>query len=496
MQDITRRAEMLMSQNRFRDAVALLEPIVERARAAPLWSMLAVARVNSNQHDRAADAFIRAAQLDAEGGRAWLNAGALLIEIGRPRDAHDAAKRAIDMGFAPPEAHHVIGRALTGMGQQDEAEAAFRTAIALRPNFVQAHRELAQLIWMRTADIGKARAALDAAIAANPSDGVLRMLRTRVLVAAGGKDEAAREMSEMVAMTAPGPRREIAAAGVAFMEEDYAAAEAAAMRAAEMGGERGGVLSTLAIAQLGQGAGERLLQTADELIARDPYSQLAVAYRATALRLMDDPRGAEYRDYENLVRAYDIDVPPGWKTIEAYLADLQVALKQLHQFESHPFEQSVRHGSQTSQSLAQSKDPVIKSFFRAINRPITQYLQHLGQGADALRSRNSGRYAIKGAWSIWLKSGGFHLDHVHPAGWVSSACYIALPDAVNDQEGKQGWIRFGRPGTQPVGGLEAEHYVQPKLGRLVLFPAWMWHGTVPFNTDERRLTIAFDVQPA
>ena len=37
-------------------------------------------------------------------------------------------------------------------------------------------------------------------------------------------------------------------------------------------------------------------------------------------------------------------------------------------------------------------------------------------------------------------------------------------------------------------------YVEPRPGRLVLFPSWMWHGTVPFGAGER-LTVAFDVAP-
>ena len=36
--------------------------------------------------------------------------------------------------------------------------------------------------------------------------------------------------------------------------------------------------------------------------------------------------------------------------------------------------------------------------------------------------------------------------------------------------------------------------VQPLPGRLVLFPSYLWHGTVPFEGGER-LTIAFDVRP-
>jgi hypothetical protein len=30
----------------------------------------------------------------------------------------------------------------------------------------------------------------------------------------------------------------------------------------------------------------------------------------------------------------------------------------------------------------------------------------------------------------------------------------------------------------------------------VLFPSYMWHGTVPFGGDTTRLTIAFDIVPA
>ncbi len=37
--------------------------------------------------------------------------------------------------------------------------------------------------------------------------------------------------------------------------------------------------------------------------------------------------------------------------------------------------------------------------------------------------------------------------------------------------------------------------LQPKEGHLVLFPSYMFHGTVPFPSNEIRTTIAFDVMP-
>ncbi len=43
--------------------------------------------------------------------------------------------------------------------------------------------------------------------------------------------------------------------------------------------------------------------------------------------------------------------------------------------------------------------------------------------------------------------------------------------------------------------LEAEHFVKPPPGLLVLFPSYMWHGTVPFSGEAPRLTVAFDLIP-
>jgi len=37
--------------------------------------------------------------------------------------------------------------------------------------------------------------------------------------------------------------------------------------------------------------------------------------------------------------------------------------------------------------------------------------------------------------------------------------------------------------------------VRPSVGKLVLFPSYFWHGTVPFTADRARLTVAFDVVP-
>ena len=493
--DLIDRAERLAASGHWADLASLLEPVIETSRSAGLWSMLGLARLNSGSRSAAADALVRAANLDAEGGRAWLNAAAVLDQEGRVAEARDAVGRAVALGFAPPEAHFLLGRSLMGLGDFPAAEAAFAAAIAARPAFADAHRELAQLVWMRTADLGQATQRLDAAIADHPAEPALRAERTRLLNAAGNESEARAEAGRLLQRVAPGPSRRLFEAHDANLSGDYARAADAAREAVASGAERGQALEALATAQLGLGDGRGMLATADDWLRAAPLNQLAIAYRATALRLLDDRAGDAFRDYDALVRPFDIDVPEGWTSLDAYLADLAAALAPLHPFAAHPLGQSARHGSQTMQSLVQSEDRVIQAFFRAVDGPIRRYTAELGAGPDPLRARNRGAYLIKGCWSVWLKPGGFHVDHVHPQGWISSACYVATPAAAADATRKEGWIRFGQPPIQPPGGLPAEHFVQPRPGRLVLFPAWMWHGTVPITSDERRLTVAFDVLP-
>lgn len=120
-----------------------------------------------------------------------------------------------------------------------------------------------------------------------------------------------------------------------------------------------------------------------------------------------------------------------------------------------------------------------------------------GTGSSELQRRNTGCYALSGAWSVRLHAHGHHVNHIHPDGWLSSAYYVELPPQMDDST-HAGWIQFGQPPIITSPALAAEHFVKPEPGLLVLFPSWMWHGTVPFGggPDDTRLTIAFDVIPA
>jgi len=236
---------------------------------------------------------------------------------------------------------------------------------------------------------------------------------------------------------------------------------------------------------------ESLIQGA---LQQAPNSQLLFALAATLQR----KRGGSYQtlyDYNQFIQTYDLKPPKGYETITCFNKALKDCLEQQHTFKSEPLNQSLRMGIQTDTDLAVIDDPVLKSFFEMIEAPIVSYMKKIGhEDTHPLKRRNTNQYRINGAWSVKLSAQGHHVNHVHPMGWISSSYYVDVPDSVKGSKDKQGWIKFGEPDI-PGLNLAAEKYVEPKAGRLVLFPSYMWHGTVPFSGDQSRLTLPFDVLP-
>jgi hypothetical protein len=214
------------------------------------------------------------------------------------------------------------------------------------------------------------------------------------------------------------------------------------------------------------------------------------------MRMLGDAGYRDLLDYRGLVRAEYIDCPRGWPSRDAYLDELRRDLRALHTLHAHPVASSLRGGSQAQLDPQHSPHASLRAFPEAVDGPVRRYVDALGQGADPMRSRVARDHLIRGMWSVRLRSEGFHLNHYHPGGWISSAFYLVLPPAESMRRGG-GWLKFGEPAFPTSPRLDAEYFVRPEPGLLVLFPSFLWHGTVPFAGEQEaeRVTIAFDVLP-
>ena len=396
---------------------------------------------------------------------------ATLYAVGQEDDAEAACRGAIAKGMDGAEPWLFLGRLLTLQSRLAEAEDTFLEAVTRDPLSAEAQRELAQLVWMRTADVIKARAALDVA----PPTAALTAVTVKLLQDAG---EHAMAYALAAERADRDPSLQVLAARAALRVDPVACDHHLALAPPwvnALARAKGEIEADLAL-----GRGEQAARRAEALSAAHPDDHYVTALKAAAWRMAGDARAGELYDYGRLVKTYRLDPPEGWPTLEAYLADLERVLDGLHGRLTHPVGQSLRHGSQTQRSLLDYPQPEIRAFFQAIDAPIREHIAALGAPGD---------YDIAGAWSVRLDRDGHHLDHVHPEGWLSSAFYVRTPQGPE----REGWIKFGEPGTPTSPKLKAEHWIKPEPGMLVLFPSYMWHGTAPFSSEETRLTCAFDV---
>lgn len=239
----------------------------------------------------------------------------------------------------------------------------------------------------------------------------------------------------------------------------------------------------------------------DDVLRANPLDQMALGFKSTALRLMGDNRLNDLVDHDAMVFKVDVPAPEGYASRAEYFAEVAAVLESLHHTHAHPIDQSVRGGTQTNGFLFRIAHPVIKQLEQQIRLAVADALHRFPiDGAHPFWRRNvagtrAADVVFSGAWSVRLNGQGFHTNHMHPKGWISSALYIAVPDEVSGATNDAGYIQFGAPEEKLGLDLPPIRTVKPEVGSLVLFPSYMWHGTIPFSSEQPRITVAFDIVP-
>lgn len=213
----------------------------------------------------------------------------------------------------------------------------------------------------------------------------------------------------------------------------------------------------------------------------------AWSYLSTAWRLLDDPLGDWLEGDPSFVRGHDVGLTT------ADLDDLAQVLRALHSASAPYAEQSVRAGTQTDRSVLLRHEPIFTRVRAALLEGVRAHVAGLPahDPRHPLLSQPRQSHLISGSWSVRLGPGGYNVTHSHPQGWLSSAFYVALPD---DSPAPAGHFHWGAPPAELGLDLAPRGMIAPRRGQLLLFPSYVWHGTVPIDAGER-LNIAFDVVP-
>ena len=453
---------------------------------------------------------------------------AILVDAGRPSEAETAARKglaaAADRGLkaklylqlaqalrrqrkdtealAALDSAEAIDAALPGLARHraetlqnldrfDEAVAIFEKEIARAPTDAGLHLDYNALLYQlgRSGDYLKS-------YDLGPESREL-LLGKAYLLAREKRHAEAHAIYAQLQARDPGDRLAvIGAAEVTTMMGRHAEALALFEAVLARHGKEAGLLSIAARPALLSGDPQKAAWLCEQGLANTPNNASCLAMLSIASRMMEDGRDEALNGYDTLVRSFDLEPPEGFSDMASFNAELNASLDRLHPKSREFIDQSLRGGTQTPGHLFPTGLPLVAKLKQRIDEAVARYIAELDENAGhPLLSRRAERFRYSGSWSSRLHDSGFHVNHIHPDGWISSCYYVSVPEAVKDETAKQGWIKFGEPALDVVLKYPVRRTIQPVPGRLVLFPSYMWHGTVPFHDKAARTTIAFDVVP-
>lgn len=463
------------------------------ARLPSLRATLAQAR---GHHDVAIEGFRAVLAAKPNDRLAHHNLAVSLREVDERAAALASVDEAIRHRIDAPESFTLRAHLLAELGQYEAAVDQYRDVITRFPEHLDAHETLARLMPQLGGGVPVALNGYRAALKDRPDAKPLWLSAIASAKALGQADQMREWADETHHRFGDAPDMRFLRASADIAAGDWQAAHARLDELVSAHPDSHSARLNLAHVLLAQGdaaAAEPHALAATRLNRND---QTAWALLTIIWRLLDDPREHWLADYERLVMPVELAAPDGWRDTPSFLADLKPVLEAMHTTQLHPAEQTLRGGTQTRGLLFNRRDPAIQGLMQSLRHAIGSALAKLAYDIDhPFLGRLGDGIDFAGSWSVRLASEGFHVNHIHNSGWLSSACYIALPNEVARGEADAGALQFGVPDAVFGLDLAPRRIVTPAEGRLVIFPSYLWHGTLPFESETHRMTVAFDALP-
>ena len=464
----------------------LIDPLAAALRTSPgdarLWNLQGLILRDLDRREEALESLRKSAEMAPTSAKIAHALARTLYEAGLP--SLEAYGRALRLAPADTEVLAGMTSAFIAAGEVDAAMTGLGRILERSPQWAEGHVLLARLRWAQGERDQFARS-FEAATAAMPQMIDLWRQWVIALIHAEHWDEALRVVAKGRTAIGEQPLFAVNEAIVhAETGDDFEQAEAMLAPFADLDDP------TVQIRRVRNYLRWQRAEDADRIIGQwtgRPEGFMFWPYASIAWRMLGDPRWDWLEGDDRFVGVYDIAdrLPP--------LDVLAEALRRLHTLSGQPLEQSLRGGTQTDGDIFMHIDPVLTPLREAIRTTVAEHAAQFPSHQDGHPLLGGPRAPIRfsGAWSVRLPSGGYHANHVHPAGWISSALYLVLPPDLGQEEA--GFLTLGEADAPTFKvGLPAFRTIEPKPGRLALFPSYMWHGTRPFGEGER-MTVAFDV---
>jgi uncharacterized protein (TIGR02466 family) len=159
----------------------------------------------------------------------------------------------------------------------------------------------------------------------------------------------------------------------------------------------------------------------------------------------------------------------------------------------------LHHGKQSAGNLFKRPEASFRALAELVKKEFLNYKNHFADANCELIKSFPAELEFTSSWYVKMQQGGHLSAHIHEIGWISGAVYLAMPTPKSGSN--EGAFEYGTHGDDyPITPPQKQQnfpvaHVMPNVGDIVLFPSSLFHRTIPFNSNEERICIAFDLKP-
>lgn len=143
-------------------------------------------------------------------------------------------------------------------------------------------------------------------------------------------------------------------------------------------------------------------------------------------------------------------------------------------------------GGWHSPPLAYETDIVLKPLFDAIKIKLSEICQQIDPRFEV---------EISSAWIIINRNEAYNAKHYHPQSALSGVIYISADSGSGDIAFIRGDLKEHYPiHTFDSNLFDNEVTYRPEVGKLLVFPSWLYHYVNRNQSPETRISIAFNTR--
>jgi len=448
--------EFLRQAQRNEEAIAILETATEMApENANAWINLGTALQQDNKIESAQVAYKKSLAIQPNSAEVWNNLGSIAKDTKDLGSAQKYYEQAITIKPDLAEAYNNLGSTLKEFGRLDEAEKSYRKAISIKSDFAEAHSNLGTTL-NELGRIQDAEKSFKKAVAIKP-DYAEAHYHLGLIFKGLGKLKSA----------------EISFAQAIRLKPKFAKA-------------RNEMLNCLYL----MGKKSLFFDELDYFIKEDITSSVIGSLTCRSALRYSEERLNTFCN-EPLKHVLLADLNSRYNFRETFVRNAKYILSADNG--SHRRQTLLSNGYQTSGNIFDIEKNLTFEIHKAIRLEIERYRIIFQSSDEGFIRRWPTEYSLYG-WLISMKSGGKLSPHIHENGWLSGSIYINVPPKTKVNSGSL-VVALGKDSDTTDPSLNSKKILDVVTGSMALFPASLMHHTIPFDSGEERIVLAFDVIP-